>query len=82
MWWPYEQTAYQLDGMARVAQFVDAPALDAVVKRNLDWVYAHANPTNGDLFASLSASPSQWPLVVFSGRRWPTLRSTATGTVS
>ena len=65
MWWPYEQTAYQLDGMARVAQFVDAPALDAVVKRNLDWVYAHANPTNGDLFASLSASPSQWPLVVF-----------------
>ena len=65
MWWPYEQTAYQLDGMARVAQFVDAPRLDATVKRNLDWVYAHANPTNGDLFASLSASPSQWPLVVF-----------------
>ncbi len=64
MWWPYEQTAYQLDGMARVAQFVDAPALDAVVGRNLDWVYSHANPANGDLFASLSASPSQWPVAV------------------
>ena len=65
MWWPYEQTAYQLDGMMRVAQFIEAPELEATVKRNLEWVYAHANPTNGDLFASLSASPSQWPLVVF-----------------
>ena len=65
LWWPYEQTAYLLDGMARVAQFVDAPALDATVKRNLDWVYAHADPANGDLFASLSRSPSQWPKVVF-----------------
>ena len=65
MWWPYEQTAYQLDGMARVAAFVEAPALLERVRRNLDWTFAHANPTNGDLFASLSASPSQWPLVVF-----------------
>lgn len=64
MWWPYEQTAYQLDGMARLAQFVDAPELEARVKRNLDWVFDHANPTNGDLFAALSDSPCQWPLVV------------------
>ena len=64
MWWPYEQTAYQLDGMARLAQFIDAPELEARVRRNLDWVFDHANPTNGDLFAALSASPCQWPLVV------------------
>ena len=65
MWWPYEQTAYLLDGMARVSAFVDAPELDARVQRNLDWVYAHANPTNGNLFAALSASQSHWPMVVF-----------------
>ena len=64
MWWPYEQTAYQLDGMARLAQFIDAPELEARVRRNLDWVFDHANPTNGDLFAALSDSPCQWPLVV------------------
>ena len=63
-WWPYEQSAYQLDGMVRVANLVEAPALFAEVERNVKAVVAGAS-TNGDLFANLSLSPSQWPLAVF-----------------
>ena len=64
-WWPYEQSAYQLDGMIRVANLIEAPALASEVERNVKNVIALAATTNGDLFAKLSLSPSQWPLAVF-----------------
>ena len=63
-WWPYEQSAYLLDGMARLANLVDAPALSAEVEANVRAVIGGAT-TNGDLFANLSLSKSQWPLAVF-----------------
>lgn len=65
MWWPYEQTAYLLDSMARVAQFINVPKLDRIVRRNLDAVFAHADSKDGNLFSYLSAAPSEWPLAVF-----------------
>lgn len=64
-WWPYEQSAYQLDGMIRVANLVEAPQLAAEVELNVKRVIELAAMTNGDLFAKLSLSPSQWPLAVF-----------------
>ena len=63
-WWPYEQSAYLVDGMARVANLVDAPAFDAEVARNVKNVIAGAT-AEGDLFKNLSKSDTQWPLVVF-----------------
>lgn len=63
-WWPYEQSAYQLDGMARLSNLIDAPNLAKEVEDNVKAVIAGAT-TNGDLFANLSLSKSQWPLVVF-----------------
>lgn len=64
IWWPYEQTAYLLDGMMRLSRLVDAPRLRSTVAHNLDWCIGHAG-ADGDLFAAYSKSNCQWPLVVF-----------------
>ena len=63
-WWPYEQSAYQLDGMARLSNLIPAPELAKEVEANVKAVIAGAD-ANGDLFANLSLSKSQWPLAVF-----------------
>lgn len=63
-WWPYEQSAYLLDGMIRLSQLVDAPSLKGEFRRNLDFCLANQGE-DGDLFAVYSKSPSQWPMVVF-----------------
>jgi len=64
IWWPYEQAAYMLDGMARLAQLVDAPQLTDEFRRNLDFCLDH-QAADGDLFRVYSKSSSQWPIVVF-----------------
>lgn len=64
IWWPYEQTAYLLDGMARVAALIDAPALADEAARNVEAVFSHAS-TNGNLFVHYSNSQSEWPMAVF-----------------
>lgn len=63
-WWPYEQSAYQLDGMARLANLIAAQDLAKEVEENVRAVIAGAT-TDGDLFANLSRAKSQWPLAVF-----------------
>ena len=63
-WWPYEQSAYQLDGMARLSNLIPAPELAKEVEANVKAVIVGAD-ANGDLFANLSLSKSQWPLAVF-----------------
>ena len=68
-WWPFEQSAYLLDGMVRVAALADAPALDADASRSIEWVLSHPAP-DGDLFTPLSNSGTQWPLVVFFRAAW------------
>ena len=64
IWWPYEQSAYLLDGMIRLSQLIDAPELKSEFKRNLDFCIAN-QAEDGDLFRIYSASGSQWPMVVF-----------------
>ena len=64
IWWPYEQAAYMLDGMVRLAQLVDAPQLKDEFRRNLDFCLAN-QAEDGDLFKAYSKSDSQWPIVVF-----------------
>ena len=64
-WWPYEQSAYLLDGMARLSNLIEAPALADEVAANVKSVIAGATET-GDLFKNLlPPSDSQWPLAVF-----------------
>ena len=64
IWWPYEQSAYMLDGMVRLSQLVDAPQLRDEFRRNLEFCIAN-QAEDGDLFKAYSKSPSQWPMVVF-----------------
>ena len=64
IWWPYEQAAYMLDGMVRLAQLVDAPQLKDEFRRNLDFCLAN-QAEDGDLFKAYSKSTCQWPIVVF-----------------
>lgn len=64
IWWPYEQSAYLLDGMIRLSQLVDAPELRSDFMRNLEFCLANQGE-DGDLFRVYSTSGSQWPIVVF-----------------
>ena len=68
-WWPFEQSAYLLDGMARVAALADAPALMEDAARSFEWMLAHP-AKDGDIFTPLSNSGTQWPLVVFFRAIW------------
>lgn len=68
-WWPFEQSAYLLDGMVRVAALADAPALMEDAVRSFEWVLAHP-AKDGDVFTPLSNSETQWPLVVFFRAIW------------
>ena len=63
IWWPYEQSAYFLDGMIRLSQLVPAPKLKDEFKRCLDWCLDH-QAEDGDLFRAYSTSTCQWPMVV------------------
>lgn len=63
-WWPYEQTAYLLDGMLRLSLLVDAPALRAAFERSLRATLRAAAP-DGHLGAHLHKTGSEWPMAVF-----------------
>ena len=64
-WWPFEQTAYLLDAMARTATLVDAPKLAAEYRKSLDAVLKNQRASDGDLFVYLSRCTTQWPLAIF-----------------
>ena len=63
-WWPYEQSAYYLDGILRLSLLIDAPKLRAVYDRNIAYVLAHPDK-QGMLGHTLFASDSEWPMAVF-----------------
>jgi len=63
-WWPYEQSAYLLDGALRLSYLVKADALRALYRRNLDYMLAHADE-QAMLGHGYHASDSEWPLAVF-----------------
>lgn len=63
-WWPYEQTGYYLDGMARLGYLLGDEKLLSRYQRNIDWVVSH--PTDKGLIGtSLYCNPSHWPNAVF-----------------
>lgn len=43
-WWPYEQTAYWIDGFARVGAFTKNPRLKSMTEEQMDYVLSHADP--------------------------------------
>lgn len=63
-WWPYEQTAYLLDGILRLSMLIDAPELAQTYRRNLEYLLAHSDENNmlGHCYHS---SHSEWPMAVF-----------------
>ncbi len=67
-WWPYEQAAYQLDGMIRVGQLVGRKDLTDEVKANIDWFVSHPdeNGTLGRRYGFAALNDCEWPFVVFS----------------
>lgn len=63
-WWPYEQTAYYLDGMIRLGLLLNDQDKIDTFKRNIQWVMGHPNE-KGFIGTSLGKNPSQWPNGVF-----------------
>jgi hypothetical protein len=61
-WWPYEQTAYYLDGALRCANMLESPDLLADVRADLQHVVDRAEP-NGRLRAG-NIDDDSWPIVV------------------
>ena len=63
-WWPYEQTAYLLDGLVRLGIVADDTEKLALFQRNLNYVLAHPDE-HGLLGHAYGASDSEWPMAVF-----------------
>ena len=62
-WWPYEQTAYYLDGALRCAYLNDSDSLKRRVTENINFVLSRADE-EGILHAG-NVADDWWPLVVF-----------------
>lgn len=65
-WIPYEQTAYMLDGMARLSFLVDAPQVRADYMKSLEAVIANASP-DGRLgrWYDNRDHVLEWPFLIF-----------------
>ena len=66
-WWPYEQTAYWVDGLTRCALALEDPALLARARRQIDYVLKHAD-RDGYLGPKSCKPPmpaGRWPHVIF-----------------
>lgn len=63
-WWPYEQTAYLLDGMLRLSLLIDVPELAKLYENNLEYLLRHPD-TQGMLGHNYHSSDSEWPMAVF-----------------
>lgn len=63
-WWPYEQTAYYLDGSYKLGVLLNDNTLTRHFKDNLEWVINHPDK-NGMLGATYETQASLWPYAVF-----------------
>ena len=63
-WWPYEQTAYLLDGLVRLGIVSDDKEKLALFEKNINYVLKHPDQ-NGLLGHAYGASDSEWPMAVF-----------------
>ncbi len=63
-WWPYEQTAYYLDGAHRLGILLDAPELVRKATQNMEYVKAHIEPS-GRFGTNLADRWWRWPYASF-----------------
>ena len=63
-WWPYEQSAYLLDGLLGVGILAGDRDKIELFRRNLRYVVEHPDE-NGLLGHACGASDSEWPMAVF-----------------
>ena len=63
-WWPYEQSAYLLDGLLRLGILLDDPAKKELFRKNLRYMMSHP-AEDGTLGHCYNESPSEWPMAVF-----------------
>ncbi|MBE6389809.1 MAG: hypothetical protein E7043_06510 [Lentisphaerae bacterium] len=64
VWWPYEQTAYLLDGLVRLGILTNDKEKIALFEKNLRFVIDHPG-SDGLLGHAYGASDSEWPMAVF-----------------
>jgi hypothetical protein len=61
-WWPYEQTAYYLDGALRAAYLLEDKDLLASVRKSIDAVLA--NPKPDGRLGTRNVNNDAWPMVI------------------
>ena len=62
-WWPYEQTAYLLDGLLRLGILIKDEEMINLFRRNLDYLLQH--DSEGRLGGKCYNYESEWPMGVF-----------------
>ncbi|MBR7127775.1 MAG: glycoside hydrolase family 127 protein [Lentisphaeria bacterium] len=62
-WWPYEQTAYLLDGLLRLGLLLDDKSMIVLFRRNLNYLLQH--PIGDRLGGECYNYHSEWPMGVF-----------------
>ena len=62
-WWPYEQTAYYLDGSYKLGVLLNDNTLTRHFKDNLEWVINH--PDKNGMLRLLTKLKLLWPYAVF-----------------
>ena len=63
-WWPYEQSAYLLDGLVRLGILLSDEEKLELFRKNLQYLLEHPDE-KGVLGYCYNDSPSQWPMAVF-----------------
>ncbi|PTX96612.1 beta-L-arabinofuranosidase domain-containing protein [Opitutus sp. ER46] len=63
-WWRYEQTAYLVDGLTRLAHLTRDPSLLKLADANISYVLQHPH-ADGRLGPVISGTKSEWPMAVF-----------------
>ncbi|MBR6374312.1 MAG: glycoside hydrolase family 127 protein [Victivallales bacterium] len=63
-WWPYEQSAYLLDGLLGVGILAGDTSKIGLYERNLRYLLGHPD-SNGELGHCYGSFDMEWPMVVF-----------------
>ena len=64
-WWPYEQTAYYIDGANRLGYLLNDDSLLQIAKIQTQYVLDHINPVTGRVSTNLQDRWERWPYAPF-----------------
>ncbi|MCE5277121.1 MAG: beta-L-arabinofuranosidase domain-containing protein [Planctomycetaceae bacterium] len=62
-WWPYEQSAYYLDGALRCGHYLGSSALLGRVRESVEHILKHRK--SGGRLGPLNVEADAWPMVIF-----------------